>query len=364
MQGIQKTSTGIIGLALFSMFFGSGNLIYPLFVGQVSGDEMLTTALGFLCTAVLLPFLGVLAMVEYQGSYTKFFECLGGKLGFLLTLMLLTVWIPLGSGPRCMTLAYASISTFIPVPGVLVFGVIYSFFVLMVLYRESRMYQILGYVLTPALLTCLGFIILSGWWSGSYVEPTDLSPGEGFLLGLKEGYNTMDMIAAFFFSASTIHVLSRHEDQSSSLVRTFRACSLGMVLLAAVYLGMIFLAHFQAHLLIDVPKDRLLAHLAKALLGDTLGGVAALAITLACFTTSVALTVVYAEFLQTAVFGEKGGYHIAVMCTLGISLVMSIFGLEGITFITAPALQVMYPILLVLIIFNLVRRKLLKVSTT
>ncbi|MCB9229710.1 MAG: branched-chain amino acid transport system II carrier protein, partial [Deltaproteobacteria bacterium] len=95
----------IVGLALFSMFFGSGNLIFPLDVGRVAGGQFLWGALGFILTAVLVPFMGVVAMVVYNGDYQKFFAFSGKKTGFILTLILLSFWIPFGSGPRCITLS-------------------------------------------------------------------------------------------------------------------------------------------------------------------------------------------------------------------------------------------------------------------
>ena len=97
-----RSSAIIIGMALFAMFFGSGNLIYPLHIGTVSQGAWPVATIGFLLAAVFLPFLGVSAMVLYKGSYDDFFNTIGKKKGFLLSLLLLTVWIPLGSAPRCM----------------------------------------------------------------------------------------------------------------------------------------------------------------------------------------------------------------------------------------------------------------------
>jgi LIVCS family branched-chain amino acid:cation transporter len=107
-----RSSPLIIGMALFAMFFGSGNLIYPLYIGTEAETSWVSATLGFLIAAVLLPFLGVIAMVLYRGSYDEFFNSIGKKMGFILSLILLTVWIPLGSAPRCMTLAYASIDSY------------------------------------------------------------------------------------------------------------------------------------------------------------------------------------------------------------------------------------------------------------
>lgn len=44
---------------LFGMFFGAGNLIFPVYMGQVAGRNMWAAVLGFLITGVGLPLLGV-----------------------------------------------------------------------------------------------------------------------------------------------------------------------------------------------------------------------------------------------------------------------------------------------------------------
>ena len=79
MQNNRQLSFVVIGLALFSMFFGSGNLIYPLFIGQLAEGQWITATMGFLLTAVLVPLAGVAAMVVYKGDYTAFFGCLRKK---------------------------------------------------------------------------------------------------------------------------------------------------------------------------------------------------------------------------------------------------------------------------------------------
>jgi LIVCS family branched-chain amino acid:cation transporter len=104
-----------------------------------------------------------------------------------------------------------------------------------------------------------------------------------------------------------------------------------------------------------VAKEQLLAFIARSVLGQQMGIIAAVAISLACFTTSVALSIVYCDFLKREFF--KGHNTLPILLTLLSSYVMSIFGLEGITFVTAPALQVCYPALLILILWNLGKKQ-------
>lgn len=354
MIGNKKFSYIFIGLALFSMFFGAGNLIYPLFVGQMAQDQSIWASFGFLITAVGVPFLGVIAMIVYEGDYTKFFQCLGGKLGALLIAILLTVWIPLGSAPRCITLAYSSMASYVDIGPLWLFSFIYCAVIFFVIGTKGRMLDILGYVLTPCLLVCLGLIIYNGVTvTEMFAAPT----GDGvkhFFNGLTEGYNTMDLIASFFFSASIIEILRNATHEKVQPVRiTLKACIVGMSLLAIIYINLIALAGVHFELLSNVPKEQMLAHISKSVLGPHLGMISVLAIFLACLTTSVALVVVYADYLNKVLFKSHPSDFWAKVTTLGITFVISMTGLAGITMITAPILEIFYPILIAMILVNL-----------
>lgn len=351
----RKTSAWVIGMALFSMFFGSGNLIFPLYIGTLAKEAWIPAAAGFLISAVMLPFLGALTMVLYRGDYRNFFSTIGSKTGFLLSAVLLTVWIPLGSAPRCMTLAFASVySYFGMAPPVWVFCLVYSFLVYLVIKRGLGVLDILGKVITPMLLCCIAFIFAKGSISMPYAQAPD-HHNSYFLLGLVEGYNTMDLIASFFFSASVIHLLTQSKEGSitKALPLVFKGSAIGMTVLGIVYIALISLSAHFAPILQNVPKDQLLAYLAQQILGPTWSIVALGAILLACFSTSIALVIAYTDFLHEDVLQLKFRPVVAMLAALSIAFVMSLFGLEGITYVTGPVLKVGYPILIMLIIFNL-----------
>lgn len=350
----KKTSIWVIGLALFSMFFGSGNLIFPLYIGTLAKEDWLYASGGFLISAVLLPFLGAIAMVLYRGNYSNFFNTIGRKWGFLLSAILLTVWIPLGSAPRCMTLSYASLTSYFgTAPPLWLFGIVYSCLVYFVITRGLEVLDILGKIITPLLLTCIAVIFTKGTFSMPEAVAPD-SYHSFFLMGLVEGYNTMDLIASFFFSASVIHLLtqSKEEEISKALPVVFKGSIVGMVTLGSVYLCLIALAAHFAPILEGVPKDQLLAQLALYILGPKWSIIALAAIFLACFSTSIALIIAYTDFLHEEVFQLQFNPSVAMFVALIAAFIMSLFGLEGITYITSPALKICYPILILLIIFN------------
>ena len=350
----KKSSSLVIGMALFAMFFGSGNLIYPLFVGMSSTNTLVGSSLGFLMTAVLLPFLGVIAMVLFKGDYTSFFKIMGKKLGFMFSMLLLTIWIPLGSAPRCIALSYSSISAYVAIGPIWMFSAIYSIFVFYVIKTKMGFLDILGKIITPLLIGSILVIFILGLKAD--VSPHLATKDFTFFKSLKEGYNTMDLIASFFFSASVIHILyKKTKSMQSSIKVIVRSSVIGISLLGLVYLMLIFTAAKFSDVLIGVPKEQLLAFLAKAILGSKLSIVSLVAIVLACFSTSIALVIAYSDFLQAQVFKNKKDVNISIAFSVFVSFIMSLFGLNGVTFITAPLLKVCYPILLSLIFINIVK---------
>jgi len=352
-----KSSALIVGMALFAMFFGSGNLIYPFFIGKIAQGAWLSVTLGFLIAAVLLPFLGVIAMVLYKGNYADFFSCLGRRRGILISAVLLTVWVPLGSAPRCMTLAYASIASYSSsAPPLWLFSLCYSVFIYYIITKKLGVLNILGRLITPLLLTCIGILCYEGFKKMPADMMTNPIDSSYFLKGLLEGYNTMDLIASFFFSASVIHILNQSgSSMGKTISLVLRSSVIGMLILALVYVCLIFLSAHHSSILDGIPKDQLFAYLAQSILGSTWSIVAIIAIILACFSTSIALIIVYTDFLHDEVFKRNGHPMIPIIVALVVTFVMSLFGLQGITFVTAPVLKVFYPVLLGLIVFNIGR---------
>ena len=102
-----------VGLAMFSMFFGAGNVVFPLIVGTIAQDKSHFALLGLVLTAVGVPFLGLFAMTLFDGCYRKFFERLGRWPGFFIILIIMGLIGPFGAIPRCITLSYSTLKMFV-----------------------------------------------------------------------------------------------------------------------------------------------------------------------------------------------------------------------------------------------------------
>lgn len=347
-----------IGLALFSMFFGSGNLIFPLALGVDMGTSFGSAMAGFLISGVLLPFAGVIAMVVYDGDYLKFFQTVGKKRGAFLAFILLTAWIPLGSGPRCVVLAYANVSSYLGGLPLWAFSLAYCVVVWLFTRHRGRVLDILGYVLTPLLLTCLAILLLFGITSATTPAASAVGAGAAFSEGLLGGYQTMDLIAAFFFASSVIQILRQagadgKAGHETPLHLAGQASIVGMLLLGSVYVGLIAVSAFHSGDLAGVPKEALLSSLAHLVLGPQLSLVASIAASLACLTTSVALTVVYADYLFQNVATKTSKYSSILFVTIGMNFALSLVGFDGILAISGPLMQLLYPVVIALIVWNL-----------
>src|SRR5579859_7269674 len=104
LQPKSRSSLLTTGLALFSMFFGAGNLIFPLLIGNFAGSNVWFAIAGLGVTAVVVPFLGLAAMVFFQGDLHRFFGRVGKVPGMLLLFLLQLILGPFGVIPRLVTL--------------------------------------------------------------------------------------------------------------------------------------------------------------------------------------------------------------------------------------------------------------------
>ncbi len=358
MSSILKSKSTAIGLAMFSMFFGAGNIIYPLAIGQYAGDKNLFAMIGLILTAVIMPIAGVIAMILFDGNYKQFFGRLGHIPGFILALTTISLLGPLGSTPRCIALSYTTLKTsFFEMPSIafsaFACGLIFVFSL-----KKKHILNLLGWILTPLLLSSLLAIIILGLFTAPAPTIVSEHPLELFLHGLVEGYNTMDLLAAFFFSSTIIHLLKSHMIKEGSnehgyLNIAMRASIVSAFLLTAIYIGFSFIASYHGSDMAVNGKDQLLAALTVKIAGSYAGVLVCITIALACLTTAIALIAAFTDFMQREIFKDKLSYEMILSGALLITFAISTFEFNGISAFLWPILQVFYPGLIVLTFLNI-----------
>lgn len=359
----KKSDLFTTGMTIFAMFFGAGNIIFPILLGNQIVEYTGLSILGFLFSSVIIPFSGLLAMFLVQGDLGLFFSRIGKELGLFLSIMVILVLGPFGSTPRCIALSYSTLNHILPGMNLILFNSISCSFIFIIICNKHRIISIFGYFLTPILISLLALVIFIGIWKSPspqnyhFFSANSIS---GILGGLKQGYNTMDLLAAFFFAPVVISLTDRRATSFSSRKERFffilKSSLIGGGLLALMYIGIFFVSSFHSDALIGVPKDKLLAVLTNEVLGEYGGFTVCIIIALACMTTAVALISAFVRFIGNEVLGDEYDERKVLITSLIITFLIACFEFEWISIFLSPALEIFYPVLVILTAVNLYER--------
>ena len=339
------------GLAFFSMFFGSGNLVFPILVGQESGVFAFYASLGIVLTGVLMPFLGTFGMMLYDGNVGQFFRFFGKTGTLLLSFILLGLMGPFGVLARCLTVMHGALELLfgkLPLAETCFFLCAFTFVLCL---RKARILSTIGTWLTPFLVGLLALIAYFGFTDAKALPEVTKSPQEAFSTGFFQGYQLMDLLASFFFSS---FVITRLKEQGSSLRTFFASSCIGMGLLSLVYIALVFLGAFYGKECAGHAPHELLGVITKATLGEYAALCVGVTMLLACLTTAMALTTLFSEFLQKEVFREKVPLSVSLVLTLAIGFFVSTFEFSGIAKFLGPIVEMLYPVLILLTVVNIV----------
>jgi LIVCS family branched-chain amino acid:cation transporter len=357
MRQLQKLL--IYGFAIFSMFFGSGNLVFPLKIGQESGGSWQIGFLGLFLTGILLPFLGLFAIKLHKGSYEAFFSQVGEVLGKIITLFTLSLLGSFGVVPRCITVAHAGVSYVYPEFSLTLFSALFSLLCFIFCIKDNFMIAVLGKWITPILLACLAWLIICGV---GHAEAGVLSlkseATEIFLSSFLTGYQTMDLIAAFFFSSLIFKQMQQDcvdEGGDDQMIRKALYPSiLGAFLLALVYAGFVYLGAHYAEITANVANEFILPTIASHVLGAGASKLIAVIIIFSCLTTAIALNNIYARYLSSLFNGGGRLFLLFLSLTTTVSFLISLLDFYGIAKFLAPVLELSYPGLIILTCYSMI----------
>jgi len=368
MKRFFQSHTITTGLAIFSMFFGAGNLMYPIVTGIESGTYNVWGIMGFLSTAVCLPLLGLIAMILFDGDYDTFFQRLGYKTGNALILACMVIIGPLIAMPRIITLSHTMIAPFLPLSFLqeiswqssFVFALIFLTITFIATYRESKIVDLLGYVISPLLLISLVIIIIKGCLMGNAVFEPARSTWSILGTNIMRGYETLDLLGAIFFASIILTILKRNlVDTETTLheraVMGIKAGSIGLALLSLVYIGMSYLGVFHgAALPASINAGEIFREISFVVLGPYGAIIIAIAVLMACLSTAIGLSAVLAEYIQHDICREKVDYITALIGLLILCIPLSTVGLGYVLKLTGGAITfVGYPIIIALTVCNI-----------
>lgn len=348
-----------VGIAIFTMIFGAGNIIFPISIGNFVGHNYWLGFLGIFLSSVLIPLAGLFACLHYHGNYENFLTSWIGRTPTIFaTVVAMLILGPLGCIPRCATLAHAALSWSI-LPGVsfVWFSLIFFAAVFILSLQQDRLIQIFGKFLGPINLLFMATLIIKGyfWATGSCLCGPDAL--ESFKVGFMESYKTFDLLAMIFYSSSIVAAVAAYLKSASSLnADLFSLCRRGAIVAAGIFTIIYFcfcmIAAKNAHLIPVVGKEYLVSAYAAAILGDGFGAIAGLIILLACFNSACALSVVFSRYLVKVAHIVGLSYVQALACTTMFSFGFSKLGFSGIDNAVSPIAQIVYPVLILISIFG------------
>lgn len=349
------------GLALFSMFFGAGNLIFPLLIGKSMGSNVYFGIAGLGITAVVVPFLGLIAIILFQANCKQFFSRIGKTPGILLLLLLQFILGPFGVIPRLVTLIHAMAKPYLFDLSLPIFSILIATVIFYLSFKRHRLIALLGSFLTPILLLSLGTLIFLGLTKTSSLTPSVPSAKSCFLEGLIGGYNTMDLIASFLFATLILPHFEKEtkikdpiQRQKTIFKKMFLSSGIAVFLLLLTYVGLCLVSAKQGNYLDpSYAPEQMLGAIAFQLLGPIGGAVAAIAVITACLTTIITLVAIFGDYLEKDLCKGKINTTYSLLITLIITTLFANLGFKGISSFLSPILQIIYPGLILLTLLNL-----------
>lgn len=364
-ERLSRKNTVFVGTMLFGMFFGAGNLIFPVYMGQLAGRNIWQATAGFLITGVGLPLLGVIAQgISNSDGLLALSSKVSRGYGFFFTCLLYLTIGPFFAIPRCATVAFTvgmepllktgSSARMLALYSLLFFGAVLAFSL-----RPGKILTWVGKVLTPAFLLFLGVLVVTALIApiGSVPEiaPQPVYESGAFFTGFLEGYNTMDALAGLAFGIVVINVIRSLGIQQPEAVakNTIRAGVTGCLLMALIYLATAVIGT-QSRGLYPICENggEVLTLIARHYFGRVGAVILAATVTLACLKTAVGLITSCGETFAD-MFPHGPGYRFWAIVFSAGSFFIANLGLNAVIAYSLPVLMFLYPLAITLILLGL-----------
>ena len=362
----------VLASMLFGLFFGAGNLIFPVYMGQQAGANLWPAIVGLCLTGVGLPLLGVAAMGMSQSEGCFDMGCRVGRgYSYFFTCALYLSIGPLFAIPRTATVSFSvGILPLLPpeyeTPALCIFSALFFLVVLYFSLRPSGILTWVGKVLNPLFLLFLSILLaaalLHPMGDPAALEPigayAEQSAAQSFFQGFLEGYNTLDALAALAFGIVLINAIRGLGLQSPQAISgsTVKAGCLSTALMAVIYcLLTVVGAQSRAVYGLSADGGEALYQIGTHYFG-TLGGVLlGITVTFACLKTAIGLITSCATTF-TELFPRSLSYRAYTVVFCLFSFGVANFGLSRIISLSTPVLMFLYPLTITLVLLCLTGR--------
>ncbi|MGL5258355.1 MAG: branched-chain amino acid transport system II carrier protein [Proteocatella sp.] len=358
----KHTDVIVVGFALFAMFFGAGNLIFPPYLGVIAGDNWTLAMLGFLVTGIGLPLMGIVAVATSGTSINDLADKVHPKFGPILGSVIMIIIGPLFAIPRTAATTFEiAMRPILPDANNLVFILIFFAITLYFAIKPASVVDNIGKILTPVLLVVLLIIIAKGVITPVGDMATIAEPAK-FSRGFTEGYQTMDALGSVILAGIVINsiIAKGYTEKSQTVSMAIKAGVIAAAGLAVVYVGLMYVgAGMSSTFDGTVERTTLIITITETLLGGV--GKYALGITvgLACLTTAIGLTSAAGDFFSGITKG-KLSYKMVTIITVVMSAIIASMGVEKIIAFSVPILCLSYPVVIVLIVMSVTLGRVIK----
>ena len=353
----------VVGSMLFGMFFGAGNLIFPVHMGQLAGTNSLAAAIGFIITGVGLPLLGVACLgISKKDSLFDVSSLVGNKYAYFFTILLYLTIGPFFAIPRCATTSFGIMASLLGDRSIigprLIFTFVFFAAALVLALKPNGIINYIGKIINPIFLVFLFLLIIVSFakpmLQGNTITPDEAYVAQPFFRGFLEGYNTMDAIASLAFGITVITVIrnlgvTNESDVTKGIIKSG---AIGCGFMAIIYLLTTFMGTMSRGVYETSSNGTIaLSQISSHYFGNLGIYVLLITVTLACFKTSVALIVSCSEMFNK-MFPKISIVTWTLIFTI-FSFVVSNFGLDAIITYAIPFLMFIYPLAITLILLAL-----------
>lgn len=349
---MKKHNLLAIGLMTFAMFLGAGNIIFPPFLGLEAGTQYLPAMLGFLLTAVGLPSLTLIVLGRLSSS-AQLTQALPKPLSIAFWVLLFTAIGPAFGMPRAVTVAYEmGIKPFVEGDHLLIFSVLFVGVTLLLAFQRGKLVDYIGKVMTPLLVLMLAALAVAAIVTplGVFNTPSADYQYKAVTSGLIQGYMTMDAIAAVGFGWIIIKAIQDKGCESPKEIfhATLKVTFVYALLMSACYLAMAYVGATSASISEGATNGgELLTRYVAEIFGPLGQYLLAGIIIMACLTTTVGLTNACAEYYQQTF---RSPFTVTAIIVTVLTGVIANFGLEQILAISLPAILILCPIAIALVL--------------
>ena len=346
--------TIIIGFALFAIFFGAGNLIFPPYLGVTAGENWGIATLAFLISDPLLSIIAVMIVAALGGSALNVGRRVHPLFASALAAICVLLIGPIFAVPRTGASTHEIfVQSYFPEAPQWITSLVFFGIVLWITYQENSVMDAIGKYLTPILLVILFCIFVA-----AIIQPDATfaqTDGTGlFAQGFKEGYQTMDVLGAPLLAGVVMKDITRrgYLNKKDQFRMMFGVGIVAFILLAVVYSTLAY-SGASMSTVIDTTAQRaaMLTTIVKNLLGSWGQLAMGLAVCFACLTTAIGLTTTCGQYFEEVSKG-KISYKKTILVTVAVEFIISLIGVDSLINLAVPVLTFIFPIMIALILFS------------